>query len=174
MTFLGRIRNKIKRWFLIARGAQIGKHAQIYYSVEITHAKGLNIGENSIIYRACTVFLNSGGRFSIGNHSHIAPYGYFLIQDQMLNVGHNVAIAPFCSFFCISNGTQPYALFKDQYEKGDIQIGNNVFIGAQCVILPGTTIGDNVVVAANSVVKGHLNSGFLYAGSPAKPVKKIE
>lgn len=174
MTLFGRLKNKIKRWMLIARGAHVGKHTQIYHSVEISNAKGFSIDENSIIYKACTIYLSSGGHFSLGNHSHIAPYGYFLIQDQKLIIGNNVAIGPFCSFFCVSNGTKSTTLFKDQYEKGDIQIGNNVFIGAQCVILPGTVINDNVVVAANSVVKGILESGFLYAGSPAKPVKKLE
>lgn len=174
MTLLVRIKNKLKCWFLIARGTHIGKHSQIDHTVEITNKKAVSIGENSIIYKACTIYLSKSGYFSIGNHSHIAPYGYFLVQDQLLNIGHNVAIGPFCSFFCVSNGTHSTLLFKDQYEKGNIQIGNNVFIGAHCVILPGTTISDNVVVAANSVVKGYLESGFLYAGSPAKAVKKLE
>ncbi len=174
MAFFVRIKNRLKCWFLIARGIRIGKYSQIYHNVEITNAKAVNIGENSIIYKACTIYLSPGGYFSMGNHSHIAPYGYLLIQDQLLSIGHNVAIGPFCSFFCVSNGIQSAFLFKDQYIKGNIQIGNNVFIGAHCVLLPGTTISDHVVVAANSVVKGNLESGFLYAGSPAKPVKKLD
>lgn len=109
----------------------------------------------------------------MGDRSHVAPYGYFLIEEQSLSIGHDVAIGPFCSFFCSSNTYSRNKLFRENYDKGDIVIGNNVFIGAQSVILPGAIIGDNVIVAANSVVKGKLESGNLYGGSPCKLLKKL-
>jgi len=110
----------------------------------------------------------------MGDQSHIAPYGYFLIEDQALTIGDDVAIGPFCSFFCSSNTYSPEKpLFRENYDKGDIKIGNNVFIGAQSVIMPGAEIGNNVIVAANSVVKGKLDDNYLYGGSPCKPIKKL-
>lgn len=51
---------------------------------------------------------------------------------------------------------------------GRVRIGNNVFIGARSVVLCDTIIGDNVIVGAGSVVSQNLESGFVYAGNPAK------
>lgn len=55
----------------------------------------------------------------------------------------------------------------------EIQIGNDCFIGAGTMILKGVQIGDNVVVGANSVVTGKLESNAIYAGNPAKMIRKI-
>ena len=39
----------------------------------------------------------------MGSFSHIAPYGYLLIEKQNLHIGNNVAIGPYCSIFCSTN-----------------------------------------------------------------------
>ena len=52
-----------------------------------------------------------------------------------------------------------------------ITVGNNVWICAGVIVLPGTIIDDNVIVAAGAVVRGHLKSGWVYAGVPAQPKK---
>ena len=81
---------------------------------------------------------------------------------------------PFCTFICHSNHFEgDNKLYSKNYLDGDISIGNNVFMGAQCTILPGTIIDDNVVIASNSVVKGHLESNTVYGGSPAKKIKSL-
>lgn len=48
-----------------------------------------------------------------------------------------------------------------------INIGKNVWIGSGSVILPGVSIGDNSIIAANSVVSDNVTANSLYAGSPA-------
>jgi acetyltransferase-like isoleucine patch superfamily enzyme len=55
-----------------------------------------------------------------------------------------------------------------------IIIGNYVFIGINCTILPGVKIGDNTVVGAGSVITKELSGGYVYAGNPAKPIKTIQ
>jgi acetyltransferase-like isoleucine patch superfamily enzyme len=50
----------------------------------------------------------------------------------------------------------------------DVRIGNNCFIGAHSIILPGVTIGDSCIVAAGSVVARDVPSGCLVAGNPAR------
>jgi len=57
---------------------------------------------------------------------------------------------------------------------GKIRIGNHVFIGHDCIVMPNVTIGDYVVVATNSVVTGDLDGGFVYAGSPARPIGRVD
>lgn len=54
----------------------------------------------------------------------------------------------------------------------NITIGNNCFIGARVSILPGTTIGDNVIIGACSVVKGDIPSDSIIVGNPAKVIGK--
>lgn len=55
-----------------------------------------------------------------------------------------------------------------------IRVGNNVFIGADCLILPGVTIGDDVVIGARSVVSRDIPAGCVAAGTPAKPIRPLE
>jgi acetyltransferase-like isoleucine patch superfamily enzyme len=54
-----------------------------------------------------------------------------------------------------------------------ITIGHNVFIGLRSVILPGTKIGDNVIIGAGSIVRGTVAAGTIVAGSPAKAIGSV-
>ena len=54
-----------------------------------------------------------------------------------------------------------------------IKIGNDVWLGCGVRILSGTVIEDRVIIAAGAVVKGHLESGYIYGGVPAKRLKKL-
>jgi len=157
-----------------ARGLKLGRGSMVHFKSEIRCRRNIRIGDRSILYKKQSIYVGSKGRFGMGSDSHIAPYGYLLIEDQSLSIGNDVAVGPYCSFFCSSNSHSGGSrLFRENYEKGDIVVGNNVFIGAQSVILPGSKIGDDTIIAANSVVKGELEGGWLYAGSPCKPIKKI-
>lgn len=56
--------------------------------------------------------------------------------------------------------------------KGDTVIGNDVWIGQNATILPGTHIDDGVIIGANSVVGGHIEPYSIVAGNPAKLIRK--
>ncbi len=158
----------------VLRGMKLAKGSMIHYYSDIRNRKKISIGRKSILFKKQSLYLGRAGSFKMGNNSHVAPYGYFLIEDQSISIGNDVAIGPFCSFFCSSNTySKENPLFRENYEKADIRIRDNVFIGAQSVILPGTDIGNNIIIAANSVVKGTLEEGWLYGGSPCKPIKKL-
>jgi len=161
---------------LFYRSIFLGEGSQIDYRCEIEQKNNITIGKKSILYKNITIYKQREGTFLLGDFSHIAPYGYFLIQNQNLTIGSNVAMGPNCSVFCSSNSIpeDKNILFKDSYIKGDVKIGNNVLIGTHCVILPNTVIEDNVVVAANSTIKGQLKSGFLYGGNPATKIKALK
>ena len=53
---------------------------------------------------------------------------------------------------------------RSKSTKSNVQIGNNVFVGAKTVILPGVSIGDNVVIAANSSVTKSVPSNEVWGG----------
>jgi len=153
----------------------LDKTAIVDFRCEIEQKSNIAIGKRSKLYKNITIYKQKKGVFKIGDFSHIAPYGYLLIENQSLTIGDNVSMGPFCSIFCSSNAIscEKNTLFKDSYVKGDVRIGNNIFIGAQCVVLPNTIIEDNVVVAANSTVKGRLEAGCLYGGNPARKIRML-
>lgn len=61
-----------------------------------------------------------------------------------------------------------------RYEYGKIKIGNNVFIGAHTIIAKSVTIGDNVIIGAGSVVTKDIPSNEIWAGVPARFIKKYK
>lgn len=56
----------------------------------------------------------------------------------------------------------------------EVVIGDNVFIGAKSLILPGTVIGNNCIIGGGAVVKGKLEENSIYCGNPAKRIGSIE
>jgi len=175
MRLITGLKSKVRRGFFKLKGMKIADGGQLFPSLDIVNPQNVTIGSKSILYKSVTIYLGSNGNFKLGDRSHVAPFGYFLIDKNKVEIGHDVAIGPSCTFICHSNAIQGASkLFCENYDDGDIIIGNNVFIGAQCTVLPGTIIKDNVVVASNSVVKGLLESDTVYGGSPARQIKKID
>lgn len=171
-----KIFNQLNRYYLTLfyKTIKLGKSSTIDYRCEIKNKINIVIGQKSILYKHVTIYKKDDSFFKMGRESHIAPYGYFLMDNYNITLGNAVVIAKSCSFFCVSNAIPvDNALFKDTYIKGDIVVGHNVFIGTNCVVLPNTTIEDNVVVASNSTVKGQLEAGWLYGGNPVQKIKKV-
>ena len=59
------------------------------------------------------------------------------------------------------------------YSNGNVLIGNDVWIGMNCIILKGVKIGDGSIIAAGSVVIDHVDAASVYAGNPAKKIKSL-
>ncbi|WP_374832802.1 acyltransferase [Paenochrobactrum pullorum] len=90
-------------------------------------------------------------------------------EPFLIELGDNVVISYDVLLVTHDEST---ALVQDEngrrYHIAPIKIGNNVFIGAGCIILPGVIIGDNVVVGAGSVVTKSVPDNVVVAGNPAK------
>ncbi|EDR6299194.1 acetyltransferase [Salmonella enterica subsp. enterica serovar Berkeley] len=89
-----------------------------------------------------------------------------------ITIGNNTAIGPGVVLTTVTHHTSPNKRPKGTICK-PIHIGNNVWIGANSTVLPGVTIGDNSVIAANSMVNTNVPSDTLYAGSPATLKKHL-
>ena len=57
---------------------------------------------------------------------------------------------------------------------GEVIIGNNVWIGDNCVLLAPVRVGDGSIIGANSVVKGDIPAGEIWAGAPARCIKYFD
>lgn len=85
----------------------------------------------------------------------------------LIEIGDDVTLAPRVHILAHDASTMHYLGYA---KIGRVVIGNRVFIGAESVVLPNVRIGDDVIVGANSTVTKDLESGFVYAGSPARRI----
>lgn len=110
--------------------------------------------------------LKVGKNFGRLNGVIIDPSHCWLIE-----IGDNVTLAPRVHILAHDASTKNFLGYT---KIANVIIGNNVFIGAESVILPGVHIGDNVIVGANSTVSKDIPSGLVVAGTPAKKVCTIK
>lgn len=89
----------------------------------------------------------------------------------LLTIGDNVTIAPRVHILCHDASTKTFLGYT---KIGRVDIGNNVFIGAESVILPNTKIGNNVIIGANSTVTHDIPDNTVVAGSPAKIICSLD
>jgi acetyltransferase-like isoleucine patch superfamily enzyme len=85
---------------------------------------------------------------------------------EKISIGSNVVIG-------IGTTILAHHATAEDLSNVDVVIGNNVYIGPHCVILPGVTIGDNSVVAAGSVVNKPVTANQLVRGNPCKTVADV-
>ncbi|MFB3164433.1 sugar O-acetyltransferase [Neobacillus sp. 179-J 1A1 HS] len=80
-----------------------------------------------------------------------AAYNCTILDMAEVKIGHNCMIGPNVGIYTAGHSIEP----KDRNKSGygiPITLGNDVWVGGSCVILPGVTIGDHSIVAAGSVV----------------------
>lgn len=99
-------------------------------------------------------------------------------EPWLVSMGDNVVITANVSFVTHDILAHMFS-FMDKQGKykthfGTIEIGDNVFVGANSTIIYNTKIESNVVIAAGSVVHGHIPSGVVVAGNPAKIIGKVD
>lgn len=89
----------------------------------------------------------------------------------LIEIGDNVTMAPRVHVLCHDASTKT---FIGKTKIARVTIGNNVFIGAESVILPGVTIGNDVIIGSNSTVTHNVPDGSVVAGSPARVICTLE
>lgn len=89
----------------------------------------------------------------------------------LIEIGNDVTMAPRVHILCHDASTKT---FLNYTKIGRVTIGDNVFIGAETVVLPGVTIGSNVVIGANSTVTHDVPDNTVVAGNPARPLCSLE
>ncbi len=96
-------------------------------------------------------------------------------EPYLIGIGNHVTITNGVKFVTHDGGVW---IFREENKEidvfGKICIGNNVFIGINSIILPSVEIGDNVVIAAGSVVTKNIASNSVVGGNPAKFIKSVE
>jgi acetyltransferase-like isoleucine patch superfamily enzyme len=133
----------------------IGNHTTLALRVvihtECTNAE-ITIGDNCLL-RGCEVYARK--KVTIGNACIIAPEVTIFDSD-----GHSSSIDQM-KRHTLNSQIKP------------IHIGNNVWVCARSIVLKGVTIGDNSIIGAGSIVTKDVEPNSLYAGNPAKFIRKL-
>ncbi len=145
--------------------------SKIYWSVRMDTPpyRRFWLGQKSVIESYCCIN-NAVGDVTIGNHTRI---GIHCTVIGPVCIGNHVNLAQGITVTALNHN------FEDTSKRIDEQgistkpvvIGDDVWIGANAVILPGVTIGRHVVVAAGAVVTKYVPDYSLVAGVPAKVIR---
>lgn len=154
----------------------------------------VTIGKNSMV--GCNfIFESNAGEIIIGDNTFING-GTSLISRSKINIGSNVTIAWGCTIYDHNSHSLNYlerrkdiAAQIDAYNEGkiftanknwgtvkssEITIEDDVWIGFDCVILKGVTIGEGAIVGAKSVVRNNVEPWTVVAGNPAVVIKRLK
>lgn len=143
------------------------------------HGGGIRINSSPFsnlvgLYQRTIIVARHGGHIDIGENTGIS--GSTIYSMEHIEIGKNVLIGGNCKI--IDNDFHPLSVEKrvhcqkiEDIKKAPIKIGDGCFIGANSIILKGTTLGKNCVVGAGSVVSGRFPDNVILAGNPARIIK---
>jgi acetyltransferase-like isoleucine patch superfamily enzyme len=133
----------------------------------------LQIGDEVCVLRDSILETGFGGTLTIGSHTWIQPRCQINAYMGSIIIGHSVDMAPNCALYSYDHGVSPDRPIREQplQSKGDICIGNRVWLGVGVTVLSGVTIGDGAAVGAGSVVTRDVPKRAIVAGNPARVLK---
>jgi acetyltransferase-like isoleucine patch superfamily enzyme len=122
------------------------------------------------------IIARGSGKINIGKNVGIS--GATIYAWESISIGNNTLIGANSKIFDNDfHPVDPKARLTDdgtQVLKKAVNIGENVFVGCNCIILKGTQIGCNSVVGAGSIVSGQFPPNVVIAGNPARIVKQFD
>ncbi|MBI5014766.1 MAG: acyltransferase [Deltaproteobacteria bacterium] len=142
--------NELKAALLAVRGARVGRRAKLWSGVWMDRFDRLWIGDDVTVGK--DAILVCGGGVQIG---HRAMVGH---GSKLISAGHR-----------IPEGRAPMRFAGLVY--GKVTIGDDSWVAAQAVVLPGVTVGEGAIVAAGAVVTRDVPPFAVVAGVPARVVR---
>lgn len=116
------------------------------------------------------------GKLVLGDHAAISFGVNIRAAGGRIEIGAHSAIAQNCVLVAANHTMTNLGNFIDapwDETRTDVIVGRNVWVGANCTLLPGCRIGDNVIIAAGSVVRGIVPSDEIWGGSPARKLRSL-
>jgi len=144
-------------------------NARIHPTV-LLEGNGEVIAHQNSQIRAYSVIEMDKGSLTVG-HNSVLGYHTFIQCTGKIIIGKASLLGPHCCFVASSHAVNEKPLISQPMIRGEINIGNNVWIGANCTINMGVKIGDNAIIGANSFVNKDVPANTVYAGTPAKYIK---
>lgn len=178
-------------WCITNRFVKVGNGSIIYPTTSISAISDIKKRGGVIIGQNCAIGRRKSGRIIghfyptkiyindrtaniiIGNNVNLN--GAYIASRQLVSIGDNCRIAAGVVIIDY-NGHIVNSINRTigQDSPQSIIIGNNVWIATNSIILKGTHIGDNCVVAAGSIVKGNFECNSIIQGNPGVVVGKVK
>jgi acetyltransferase-like isoleucine patch superfamily enzyme len=166
----------------VKRGLEVNGFIRVFVTrrgqVSIGDSFRLNSGDrHNVIGRQQKCIFWVEGRLTIGDGVGMSATA--IICNHDISIGDNVLIGGNTVIYDTDfHNLDPLARHDKDADlksapRSPVRIGNNVFIGAHTTILKGVTIGDNAVVGACSVVTKDIPASEVWAGNPAKMIKRL-
>ena len=154
----------------------MGAHSFVGDNVIIFQKEGggpVILGRNVLLKHDIIINTAGGGQLILDDNADIQHHCIFAVCLSPVEIGKNVMIGSFCSFFNYDHGMDPGEPMAAQpvSTRGGIFVEDDVWLGVGVTVLDGVRIGHGAVVAAGSVVTKDIPPWAIAAGSPAKVVK---
>ncbi len=158
------------------RNVRLGRHIYLDDRVLLYGDKSdglIELGDKVHLHRDTILQTGAGGVIRIGARSSIQPRNQLSAYCGVIEIGHDVQIAPACAFYPYNHQIAPGRPIREQelVSKGGIVIEDDVWLGYGVIVLDGVRIGRGAVVGAGSVVTKDVPAGAIAVGSPARVVR---
>lgn len=157
------------------RGSKFRGTTMFHRSPESIIKIGNNVTFNSSsrfnfrgINHKCILQTSSKGRIIIGDGCGFS--GVSIVSSIGVTLGKNVM----CGTNVMIGDRNDHEDKYPQFQPEEINIGDNVWIGMNCVIMKGVSIGENSIIGANSLVTKDIPANCIAVGTPCKVIKYIE
>lgn len=143
-----------------------------YSEITLDSGAELRIGRNFKMRDGAKIRVRKGGKCVIGDNTSINSNNMIACHDY-ISIGDNCQFSPNVQIYDHDHDFRaPEGIGAMLYKTSSIKIGNNVWIGANTVILRDTEIGDNCVIGAGSVIKGKYEAGSVIIQKRLETVRK--
>jgi len=130
-----------------------------------------SVGED--VWIAKRFSFDNGKNIFIGNN-FMGNFNLTILDVKEVYIGDNVMIGPNTTITTVGHPISPKGRRNHLAQASEIRIGNDVWLGANVTVLPGVSIGNNVVIGAGAVVNKDIPDNSLAVGVPARVIREIE
>lgn len=154
----------------MSKNCFIGDGVTIYQDHE---GDAVDLMEQVHLHRGTALQTGKGGSITIGAATHIQPRCQISAYKGSVDIGKRGEIAPNCGFYPYAHNFLPGIPIRRQplKSKGDIIIGDDVWLGFGVIVLDGVHIGNGAIVGAGSVVTKDIPENCIAVGNPAHVIK---
>lgn len=168
----GIVMNSIRSLVSRFRNKLLLKESFIHPTAIFWNKEFIKLGPKSEVWEYVIIRASQTGIVSIGSGTQVGPFTVILGGSGVI-IGNNVLIAPHC---VIAAGNHDYKqldrpmILAGGISKGPVIIKDDVWIGANCTVTDGVTIGEGAVIGANSVITHDVGPFDIVVGIPGKIV----